>query len=157
MVLTDGNKILTDNIARNIEMNEQLGQIPTRLISASPLLWGDSILQRIPQFDVILGSDCFFDTSLHAALLTSIQNHLSSSGQAIFAAPQRGDSFDKFAQAAQLCGFQTEVMEKYSERVWQAHLKNLDTYDRGMYDADVHYPLLLRLSRREEETHTSEY
>ena len=143
-MITDGNPHLVSNIARNIVPNQDSGSLEPGVVEAAQLLWGTSKLPG-DGFDLIMGSDCFFEVSLHSALLDTIDSHLTEAGEAIFFAPRRHGSFDSFVETARTRGFVVEVRERYSEKVWEGHERHLG---KEGYEAEVHYPVFLRLRRR---------
>ncbi len=144
VVITDGNPELVSNILRNIALNQDSGVLELGVAEAKELLWGDHWLLE-DRFDVILGSDCFFEVSLHAALLDTIHSHLAQDGEAIFFAPRRHGSFDGYVETARTRGFKVEVRERYDKKVWERHERNLG---KEGYEVEVHYPVLVRLVRQ---------
>lgn len=60
-------------------------------------------------------------------------------------APIRQNSFHKFVDMAKL-HFECMIVHDYDVEVWERHLWQLENNDE--YEEDVHYPLLLKLKKR---------
>jgi len=75
---------------------------------------------------------------------------LHQNGEAIILAPKRGKTLQLFVQLATQ-HFCVEVTEEYDSVVFSQHVKLKEEREaqNGLYDADVHYPLLLKLRKLE--------
>ena len=71
----------------------------------------------------------------------------------------------KVVDAVNTCGaadvsavFEMKLYERYNQRLWDMHQKELAKEDDGIYDAGIHYPLLLLLKKvgeYREDVHTA--
>ncbi|XP_066598154.1 calmodulin-lysine N-methyltransferase [Prorops nasuta] len=104
-------------------------------------------------YDVILCADCLFFDETRLDLVETIYGWLADNGVALILAPRRGTTFDKFAEAAINRGFFVRQTECYDSDVWTRHLDLLNNRHRE-YSPDLHYPLLLELTKQPYQTPT---
>lgn len=136
--LTDGNKLAVENIKKSLSKN--LFQCD---VNCSILQWGKSnIFQK---FDVILSADCLFFDEARMDLIDTIHDFLTDRGVALVMAPRRGSTLDIFINCAELKGFRCDKLILYDNNVWKRHLECLQNLDE--YDEDIHYPILLKLTK----------
>ena len=147
-------------------------------ITCHRLLWNDGkdgvedcrALTRNGQdrYQLCLASDCVHFQEFHAALIATIGRLLDVGGVCLLCQPRRADSlanFMKVVDAVNTCSaaetsavFDINLYERYNQRLWDLHQKELAKGDDGIYDPDIHYPLLLVLKKvgeYREEMHTA--
>lgn len=149
VLLTDGNSDCVENMKSIIYQNKPLfGSID---VSSERLLWVENsdLSYLDSQFDLIISADCLFFTESHSGLLYVIETLLKDNGSAIIIAPQRKDTLKSFCSKAVSLFSVTEI-KNYDSTMWARHLlaKNQDP----MYDEDIHYPVLLLLSKKQNNT-----
>lgn len=135
--LTDGNDLAVENVKMSLEKNSF-----DCIVHSEVLQWGASQARR--EFDVILSADCLFFDEARNDLIETIWQSLAMNGLALVMAPRRGDTLDIFLGDAEMRGFQCRKMVVYNEDVWNRHLQCLDNPD---YEEDIHYPILLLLTK----------
>lgn len=64
-------------------------------------------------------------------------------------APNRQNSFHKFVDMAKI-KFECMIVNDYDLEVWEKHLSEKE--NNSEYDEDIHYPLLLKLKKRNKQT-----
>lgn len=143
--LTDGNIAAMNNVECivNYNFHPKIDKI-----ICSVLEWGNfrNKFRNISSktYDIILSADClFFDEARHD-LVEAIWSLLNLNGIAFVMAPQRGNTFNKFEEEAKARGFICKRKEHYDDNVWNKHLKAKQNCD---YDENIHYPLLLILTK----------
>ncbi|XP_067009847.1 calmodulin-lysine N-methyltransferase [Anabrus simplex] len=143
--LTDGNVAAVDNVKYIINEN---GFGKGDYVTFSVLEWGD-FREKVTYphkstYDIILSADCLFFDEVREDLVETIWATLNENGVAFVMAPQRGETFDKFAQEAKLRGFKCKIKPYYNDNVWNKHLELKQSRD---YDENIHYPKLLLLTK----------
>lgn len=83
-------------------------------------------------------------------LIDTIDFLLKPGGEALVFAPTKKNSFNEFLQLASSVFF-CSVVEKYDDVVWKSHLEML-SQSSGVYEKDLHYPILLLLQKTEAPT-----
>jgi calmodulin-lysine N-methyltransferase len=144
--LSDGNTAAVANVKRIILRNDFRMDV-----SCSILRWLEANKWIVSHgtFDLILCADCLFFDDARPALASAISCLLRPGGSALVMAPRRGGTFDLFVQEAASRGLLYTVVRCYDEIVWARHETLLSSYNDGgaFYDEDLHYPLLLILSK----------
>lgn len=109
---------------------------------------GDDQTPIFPEksYDVILCADCLFFDEVRSDLVETIYGWLANDGLALVVAPKRGETFEKFADAAIERGFTARRIDRYDGKIWSRHLELLDHSQE--YCPDLHYPILLELTKR---------
>ena len=186
LTLTDGhpdavrsNRIcasLTTELYRSASSNANVTPNRSHII-CQRLLWNDGndgvedcrALTNNGQdrYQLCLASDCVHFQEFHAALLATIGRLLGVGGVCLLCQPRRADSLENFMKvvdAVNTCGaadasavFEMKLYERYNQRLWDLHKKELAKGDDGIYDAGIHYPLLLVLKKvgeYKEDVHT---
>uniref|UniRef100_A0A1I8PJ52 Calmodulin-lysine N-methyltransferase n=1 Tax=Stomoxys calcitrans TaxID=35570 RepID=A0A1I8PJ52_STOCA len=140
--LTDGNEVSVENVKKTVCLNEM-----ACYTKCSVLKWQDKA-SRSPseagKFDVILSADCLFFDEARSSLVDTIWYYLSPKGEALVMAPRRGKTMSLFIDEAVKQGFQVALTQRYNETIWRRHLELMNS---SLYDADLHYPVLLRLRK----------
>eukprot|EP00268_Persea_americana_P013880 TRINITY_DN16149_c0_g1_i4.p1 TRINITY_DN16149_c0_g1~~TRINITY_DN16149_c0_g1_i4.p1 ORF type:complete len:318 (-),score=60.87 TRINITY_DN16149_c0_g1_i4:716-1669(-) len=149
VVISDGNPQVVDYIQRNIQANA--GVFGETTVKSMILHWKTEQSSNVLNtFDVIIASDCTFFKEFHEGLAHTVKSLLkhSETSEALFLAPRRGDSLDKFLEKIGETGLKFEVVEIYDCKVWKLHLKFLNGDDSSWpnYDKDHCYPILVRIS-----------
>ncbi|XP_030379207.1 calmodulin-lysine N-methyltransferase-like [Scaptodrosophila lebanonensis] len=142
--LTDGNELSVEDLKRTVRLNEL-----SCYIKCSVLKWQDVAARSPPEqakIEYILCADCLFFDEARSALIDTIWYYLAPSGEALVMAPRRGRTFDAFREKCLARGFNVEMVTRYHETIWRRH-KQLKA-NSALYDEDLHYPLLLRLSKK---------
>ncbi|KAF4528193.1 hypothetical protein B566_EDAN014018 [Ephemera danica] len=144
--LSDGNSAAVANVKRIIVRNEFRMDV-----SCSILRWHEANkwLVNHGAFDLILCADCLFFDDARPELASAISCLLRPGGSALVMAPRRGGTFDVFVEEAAARGLLCSVARCYDETVWARHEALLNSFNQGgaFYDEDLHYPLLLILSK----------
>ncbi|GLD63937.1 calmodulin-lysine N-methyltransferase-like protein, partial [Lates japonicus] len=68
-------------------------------------------------------------------------------GMALVFAPLRGETQRVFCQLAQQAGLCVSQHQQYDAQVWDVHLK-MQREGKEAYDENIHYPLLITLTKR---------
>lgn len=136
VTVTDGNKVSVDNVAVTLQCND------FKSIDCKVLKWGADTVSH--HFDVILCADCLFFDDVRNDLIDCLWDTLADNGLALIMAPQRGYTLDSFIHQAEQKGFKCVKKFNYNNVVWQKRLALLDNCD---YDDNIHYPILIELTK----------
>ncbi|KAK5644674.1 hypothetical protein RI129_005974 [Pyrocoelia pectoralis] len=137
VTLTDGNKISIENVQTSLYNNEF-----TCPVVCNVLKWEECIVDKT--FDVILCADCLFFDEGRIHLIKCLWDLMSSNSLALIMAPRRGNTLAKFISQAQEKGFTCREVLKYNNVVWEKHLALLDNCE---YDENIHYPILIEVTK----------
>lgn len=96
------------------------------------------------KYDFILCADCLFFDESRSALVDSINYFLAEGGKALVMAPKRGKSMNLFIKKCMSSGLHCEIFTYYNKEVWDRHQKLRHS---PLYNEDIHYPILIKLSR----------
>ena len=145
VLLTDGNEDCVENMEAIICQNKPL--FGSTVVSSKRLLWDvNSDLSSLEsQFDFIISADCLFFTQCHTGLLHVMETLLKDNGSIIIMAPQRKDTLKLFCTKAP-SQFSVVNIENYDSVMWSRH--QAAKKEDPMYDEDIHYPVLLLLSKK---------
>lgn len=179
---------LTSQLYASATNNDSNGDTPNRnRITCQRLLWNDGqdgveecralTNHGQNQYQLCLASDCVHFQEFHAALVATIGRLLDVGGVCLLCQPRRADSlanFMKVVNAVNACSsaaeqgsadcattnkvFEMNLHERYNQRLWDLHQTELARVEDGIYDPDIHYPMLLVLKKvgvYDEETHTA--
>jgi calmodulin-lysine N-methyltransferase len=141
--LTDGNPASVENVKMILEENDL---VEGGHVSCSTLEWGDCSSQPQRQYDVLLAADCLFFDDSRKDLVMTMWKCMKADGVALVTAPRRGRTLDMFLAQAVESGFVFSLTEYYNPQVWERHVYMQS--DSPHYDADIHYPLLINLSKK---------
>lgn len=143
--LTDGNDLSVQNA------NEMLSKNLTRQSMAnvlcSVLKWENIGHQLIPedaQYDCILSADCLFFDTVRPALVNALWQFMKPTGFALIMAPNRSNTLVDFMLQVKERGFNCCMRKCYNRIIWQKHLDLLET---NVYDEDIHYPILIEITK----------
>lgn len=150
VVISDGNPQVIEYIQRSIAANPKA--FGSTIVTPKLLHWNqEEIVTLSHEFDFVVASDCTFFKEFHEGLVRTVKLLLkdSSTSEAIFFSPKRGDSLDKFLEEITKGGLCYCISEKYDESVRKRH-QELMKGDQSWpnYEADHCYPLLLKISRK---------
>jgi calmodulin-lysine N-methyltransferase len=173
VVLTDGHPDAVRNNRVNILLTQALYPSCVHLdITAQRLLWTTTTQQQhdddddndstIPNntelFDLVLASDCTHFQEFHASLALTTAHQLRIGGVAIFLAPPRGDSLERFVALCQSLNGLFDVHwlkdgdDDYSETLSKLHHHHYHQNQKNgkppYYNANIHCPHLLILRKR---------
>lgn len=141
--LTDGNNLSVENVQKSIRLNV----FKSCYINCSILKW-ENVTKRIPsekeKFNFILSADCLFFDNVRGYLIDTIWYYLAKSGIAYVVAPARGTTLDTFITNAVEKGFTCKIQRKYSNTIWQKHIEMMKCQ---LYDENLHYPILIKLTK----------
>lgn len=143
--LTDGNDLSIHN-ANEMRSQNLPCQPMASNVACSVLKW-ENITQPIPddaQYDCILSADCLFFDTVRPALVNALWQFMKPTGFALIMAPCRGNTLNIFIQQAKQRGFNCCMRKCYNRIIWQKHLELLDT---SVYDEDIHYPILIEITK----------
>jgi calmodulin-lysine N-methyltransferase len=142
--LTDGNAAAMANVKRIVAQNELRTDV-----TCSVLRWHEAAHARHAPYDLILCADCLFFDEARPALAAAIDCLLRPGGSALLMAPARGGTFNLFVQEAARRNLKYSIAKRYDEAVWGCHEALSLEYQQGgaCYDEDLHYPLLLVLTK----------
>lgn len=141
--LTDGNDVSVENVKKTVCLNEL-----ACYTKCSVLKWEDVSARATAEagkFDVILSADCLFFDEARSSLVETIWYYMAPRGEAIIMAPRRGKTMAMFVGECTRRGFAVEITQRYNETIWKRHEELMMT--SGLYDEDLHYPVLLRLRK----------
>lgn len=142
--LTDGNDLSVQNTNETLSQNTS---ISTENIKCSVLKWenvGNDDAQNDIQYDCIISADCLFFDSARPYFINALWHYMKPTGFGWIMAPCRGETMNVFVHQAKLKGFNCHVRKCYNRDIWQKHLQLLDT---DVYDEDIHYPVLIELTK----------
>lgn len=141
--LTDGNESSFENLEVICSENEFKNTVESCLLEwKKGTEYGD--LEN--RFDYIICADCVFFDEYREDLCATIHKLLKPNGTCLIFAPNRKNTFHKFVDLAKLY-FECMIVQNYDDEIWQ--LNNDNKESNGDYDEDVHYPLLLKLCKRD--------
>jgi len=136
--LTDGNHISVENVRVIVEKNN------LNRTKVFQLDWRE--FNKINEvYDVILCADCLFFDETRWFLCETLWHCLDKSGVALVMAPARGGTLTAFMQLARDRGFSCSLHAHYCDIVWSRHMQFRDTCRE--YDEDLHYPVLVLLTK----------
>ena len=144
----------TENIA-NIETGEDLwlGLTARQLRWSRGDVHGDlagiTATAAFPEdgrFDLVIAADCLFFSDFHEDLLWTLSHALRENGVVLLLQPRRSGTMHAFVQKAQVDGFEVEEIANFNAAASVLHEQYL-AHEKA-YDPDIHYPLLLRLTKR---------
>ncbi|XP_057705044.1 calmodulin-lysine N-methyltransferase [Corythoichthys intestinalis] len=148
VVLSDGNEKCIQNVRGIVERNKRAGKFGSTHVSTRVLRWDSDldISALEAHFDVVMCADCLFLDQYRSSLADAIRRLLHPNGVAFVFAPLRGDTLQMFCQLAQQAGLLVARHQQYDAQVWDVHLKMLQE-GKEAYDENIHYPLLLTLTK----------
>jgi calmodulin-lysine N-methyltransferase len=142
--VTDGNELSIQNVQNSLRLNHF-----TCTIKASVLKW-ETINRRNliekEKYKFILSADCLFFDDSRTHLIDAIKFYLSPDGVALITAPQRGKTLHLFMNECVQRGFKVELVDNYNDYIWEKHL---EMKNQAKYDDNVHYPLLIKLYKKD--------
>lgn len=148
VLLSDGNDKSIQNVGRLIEKNRQAGKFGSTRVSARVLRWDceSDVSPLEGRYDVVMCADCLFLDQYRGCLVHAIRRLLQPSGKALVCAPRRGQTLRLFCQLAQQAGLSVSQQQHYDAQVTHVHHKMLKQ-GKDAYDEDIHYPLLVTLTK----------
>ncbi|XP_052057960.1 calmodulin-lysine N-methyltransferase-like [Mytilus californianus] len=149
ILVTDGNEDSVLNLSKIIQDKENKVSFKVEDCETRVLRWGDGELEQdlTNKFDFVLCADCLFFEEGREDLIKKVFNLLKDEGTSLMFAPKRGTTFDDFVSLAKSV-FNVEVMENYDDTIWDLHCK-LKTDANGLYDENIHYPLFMKLTKKQ--------
>lgn len=142
--LTDGNCVSVENVRNTLSWNGLGDNVNVR---SSILKWEHALSDsnnNCEPYDCILSADCLFFDNARSALVDALWHFLASDGCAIVMAPYRGQTLDSFVKEAIVKGFMCRIDECYDDLVWRKHLQ---CKEMSFYNENIHYPLLIELTK----------
>lgn len=140
VTVTDGNKVSVENVEAALNCNDF-----TCPVQCNVLKWTTNNTSLLDEkFDLILCADCLFFDDARADLIDCLWNCLSVSGTGLIMAPQRGTTLDNFIAQSETKGFACKKCFNYNQIVWEKRFTLLDNCD---YDDNIHYPILIELTK----------
>jgi calmodulin-lysine N-methyltransferase len=149
--VSDGNPTAVKLLERNLA-----AQPSAKQMHAHTLKWTRDYKHTGPLADFVLVSDCLFFKAYHADLVHVLRSMLKHTKEArvVILGPKRGDTMALFLRAVRqsnvVCArrlLYTVDDGCYDARIHAKHTEKLvDAREEGVYDADIHFPVLVELS-----------
>ncbi|XP_066280056.1 calmodulin-lysine N-methyltransferase-like [Branchiostoma lanceolatum] len=146
VVLTDGNEKSVENVDQILQRNS--AQFGDTKVSCQVLKWDeqDQLDRLAGVFDHVICADCLFFDQYRRPLVDCIFRILKPNGVATIFAPRRNQTLEDFCRLAEPF-FRVTTVENHEEILWALHLK-LQAEDRDRYNPDIHYPIMLTLTKQ---------
>lgn len=142
--VTDGNELSVENVRKSLNLNKFNCTIKT-----SVLKWESVSTSNHPdqaRYQFILSADCLFFDESRTHLIDAIWLFLADDGIALVTAPRRGHTLTHFLNECVAKGFYYELLHCYNEAIWNKHLELIKT---DGYDENIHYPLLIKMYKKD--------
>jgi len=164
IIITDGHPKCTRNLQVCIEMNKQKQVFNQCDINAHQLRWDrndikcqneiNSILNINNNigYDTILISDCLFFKEFHLDLIYVLNQIVRPGGRVLLLQPPRSGSTELFIKLINknVWEINREFEENYCEEVNEKHKKFMnEDIEKGIYDPDLHFPRLLIMIKKD--------
>ncbi|XP_055597160.1 calmodulin-lysine N-methyltransferase [Uranotaenia lowii] len=147
--VTDGNELSMENVRKSLALNKFNCTIKTSVLKWETISNDQNANHpERSRYQFILSADCLFFDESRSHLIETIWICLANEGVALVTAPRRGQTLSHFLNECVARGFYYDLLHCYDPSIWKKHLELVKT---DGYDEDVHYPVLVKLYRKDYE------
>ncbi|XP_055542262.1 calmodulin-lysine N-methyltransferase [Wyeomyia smithii] len=145
--VTDGNDLSIKNVEKSLHLNKFNCTIKTSVLKWESVSNNQASFHADrARYQFILSADCLFFDESRSHLIDTIWMFLADSGVALITAPRRGNTLVHFLNECVAKGFYYDMLNCYNDAIWNKHLELIRIEG---YDENIHYPLLIRMYKKD--------